>query len=198
MARLAADNERLSNVTARANSTQSLPDAQLRELLRLRGEVGVLRQQTEELETVRDENRQAHAALERSLKTQGTGTAAATADYWPRESWTFTGYASPDAALQSSFWAANNGDLKALATSVTGDVLKLMQEEFAGKSEAEASIRAMDHVISLKSVRILNREVKDDDTVVLTAEFESRTDTQQGKLVMKKIGNGWKLSALPR
>jgi len=196
MAGLIAENERLSNLLARANPTASLPDDHLRELLRLRGEVGLLRQQSKELETARTENRQAHAALESSLQGQGAGgaKAPATADYWPQDSWRFTGYASPDAALQSFFWAANNGDLKAMLASVTGDVRKAMEEEFKGKSESESSIRARDHVIGLKSVRVLNREVQADDTVVLTATFEDRTETHTAKLLVKKIGNEWKLS----
>ena len=189
MAGLIAENERLSNLVARANRPQSLPDDQSRKLLRLRGEVGVLRQQSKELEAVRDENRQAHAALASSPKTQ-----SATADYWPRDSWAFTGYASPDAALQSSLWAANSGDLKVLLASSTGDVRKMMEEDFRGKSESEASIRAMDEVSSLKSVRVLNREVQADDTVVLTAAFEDRTETHTSKLLLKKIGNDWKVS----
>ena len=196
---LIARNEQLSNVVAKATPPQSLPDDQTRELLRLRGVLGVLRQQTRELQTVRDENRQARVAPESSLRSQnGATNAAATADYWPRDSWAFTGYASPDAALQTSLWAANHGDLKALAASTAGDVQKLMEAEFGGKSETEASVRAMDEVMGLKSVRILNREVQGDDTVVLTAAFESRTDVQTGKLVMKKIGNGWKISAFPQ
>jgi hypothetical protein len=188
MAGLIAENEELSNLVARANRPQSLPDDQLRELLRLRGEVGVLRQQSKELEAVRNENRQARAALETSLKTQ-----SATADYWPRDSWAFCGYASPDAALQSSLWAANSGDLKVLLASATGDVRKMMEEQFGGKSESETSIRAMDEVSGLKSVRVLNREVQADDTVVLTAAFEDRTETHTSKLLMKKIGDDWKL-----
>jgi hypothetical protein len=190
MAGLIAANAQLSNLVARANGAQSLPDDQSRELLRLRGEVGILRQQSQELETVRNENRQARAALESSLKTQST----ATADYWPRDSWAFTGYASPDAALQTSLWAANNGDLKALLASATGEVRKQMEEELGGKPESEASIRAMDQVIGLKSVRVLNREVQSDDTAVVTATFEDRTDTHTVKLLMKKIGDDWKLS----
>jgi hypothetical protein len=59
MAGLVAENERLSNVVARADRQQSLPDEQSLELLRLRGEVGRLRQQTRELEAVRNENLQA-------------------------------------------------------------------------------------------------------------------------------------------
>src|SRR5438445_9584945 len=100
MARLITSNEQLSNLLAQAKSPPSLMDDQSRELLRLRGEVGVLRRQSRELETVREENRQARAALESSLKSQNTAKAAATADYWPQDSWAFKGYASADAALQ--------------------------------------------------------------------------------------------------
>ncbi len=194
MAGLVAENEQLSLLVARAKRPPSLPDEQLRELLRLRGEAGVLREQNQELETARNENRQAHAALESSLKTRG----AATADYWPRGSWAFTGYASPDAALQTLLWAANNGDLKAMMASTTGDVHQMMEKEFAGKSEDEASIRAMDEVSSLQSVRVLNREVQGDDTVVLTAAFDSPTDTHTVELLLKRIGNDWKVSGSPQ
>jgi hypothetical protein len=185
LAGLIAQNEQLSILAARANRPPSLPDDQSRELLRLRGEVGLLRQQSKQLETVRQENRQARAA-----------GGAATADYWPRDSWAFTGYASPDAALQSSLWAANSGDLKALLASVTGEAREEMEKEFGGKPESEASIRAMDQVIGLKSVRVLKREVQADDTVVLTAAFEDRTDTHTTKLLVKKIGNDWKVSGV--
>jgi hypothetical protein len=57
MAGLVAENERLSNLVAQANRSQSLPNDQLKELLRLRGELGVLRQrESKELETLRNEN----------------------------------------------------------------------------------------------------------------------------------------------
>ena len=85
---LVAENERLSNLVAQAHRPQSLPDGrvkaqsqpdeQLLELLRLRGEVGVLRQQSKELETLREENRQARAALASGRKAQNAGQAATT------------------------------------------------------------------------------------------------------------------------
>ena len=60
-AQLAVENERLSNLLAQANSTQALSQAQFRELLRLRGEVGPLRQQSQELARLQEENRQLRA-----------------------------------------------------------------------------------------------------------------------------------------
>ena len=196
MAGLIGEHERLSNLLAQANGSQSLPDERLKELLRLRGEVGVLRQQGKEIETLRQENRQARAALESTLRTRNAGTqrAAATTDYWPRDSWAFAGYANPDAALQTSVWAASKGDLRALLGSTTCELQKQVEKDLDGKSESEATVRAMDEVARLKSVRVVNREVQADDTVVLTAAFEEGTDTHTTKLLMKKIGNEWKIS----
>jgi hypothetical protein len=194
MAQLIASNEQLSNLLAKTKSSPSLTDDHSRELLRLRGQVGVLRRQSRELETVREENRQARAALASSLKSPGAAKAAATADYWPQDSWAFKGYASADATLQSSLWAANNGDVKALLASATGEMQKAMAEDLKSKSGTEASIRAMDEVSGMKSVRVVDREVRGDDTVVITAEIEGRTGTDTQKLVLKKIGNEWKIS----
>lgn len=55
---LAAENQRLSNLVARANNSQSLPNDQLSELLRLRGEVTRLRSGSQELAQLKAANAQ--------------------------------------------------------------------------------------------------------------------------------------------
>src|SRR5438105_3863004 len=77
MAQLVASNERLSNLLAQTKSPESLTDDESRELLRLRGQVGVLRQQSRDLEMAREENRQARAVLESDHSSQGAAKAAA-------------------------------------------------------------------------------------------------------------------------
>ena len=57
LAQLKTDADSFSNQLVAAGSSRSLPDNQLNELLRLRSEVGSLRQQTNELGKVREENR---------------------------------------------------------------------------------------------------------------------------------------------
>jgi hypothetical protein len=195
-ASLAAENERLSNLVFQSRSTQSLPEPQMRELLRLRGEVGVLRQQSAELDTLREENRQARAAMAKSLEAQSVvpAGAAATADYWPRGSWAYAGYGSPEAALQSSFWAANQGDLKTFMGGITGETLEKVENDFEGKFEGEIAAMTKAEVGRLKSVRVRSREAQADDTVVLTVEFEEENQVVTEKLLMKRIGNEWKLS----
>jgi hypothetical protein len=61
MAQLAAENERLSNTVNQADGSAPLPQDQVHELLRLRGEVGALRQKAKELDRVQEENRELRA-----------------------------------------------------------------------------------------------------------------------------------------
>ena len=60
LAQLAAENERLSNGVTRLKPAPPLSDEQLRELLRLRSEVGELRRQTNLIRELRNENRRLH------------------------------------------------------------------------------------------------------------------------------------------
>ena len=58
LAQLQTDNESISNRLASAGDSKKLPDEQFNELLKLRGEVGVLRQQIIELGKLQEENQQ--------------------------------------------------------------------------------------------------------------------------------------------
>ncbi len=206
LARLREDNRSLQqqveglrdakNQLAKAAVDQGEPAKRQRdqsELLRLRSEVGVLRQKTKELDTQRTEDRQVRAALEETQSADKVETAA-TADYWPRDSWAFAGYASPDAALQTFVWASSQGDLKTLLGSVTGEAQKRIEKDLEGKSEGEASLKAIDDAINLKSVRVYYRNVQSDDTVIIQTGYENGRVTYAEKLFMKKIGNEWKVS----
>src|SRR6266850_6571985 len=72
---LSADNERLSNLVTQATGVQLHANEQESELLKLRGEVGRLRQADKDLDTVREENRRFRATL---AKQNLPGAAGAT------------------------------------------------------------------------------------------------------------------------
>ena len=44
--------------------------------------------------------------------------------YYPKTSWAFAGYASPEAALQTYFWAINKQDAKSYEVSMTTSALQ--------------------------------------------------------------------------
>ena len=72
LAKLMAENQRLSNLVAEAKLGQRLSSAQLTELLRLRGEMRSLRERTNTARQMREENQrlQAQAATEPNQQTQ--------------------------------------------------------------------------------------------------------------------------------
>ncbi len=59
---LTAENDRLSNLLTQASRSGSLPKEQLSELMKLRGEIGLLRKQTNELGRLREENRRSQTS----------------------------------------------------------------------------------------------------------------------------------------
>jgi type II secretory pathway pseudopilin PulG len=70
IAQLESENERLSNLVVHATDTVRVASDPPRELLRLRGEVGVLRQQTNELGELRKENIKLSQAVAESETNQ--------------------------------------------------------------------------------------------------------------------------------
>jgi hypothetical protein len=184
MGELAAENERLSNIVAQASQSQPLSEDQMRELLRLRGEVAALRQQGKAPGPLPNENRQAPPSAE---------SAAPATNYWPRASWAFAGYATPNAALQSSLWAASKGDIKTLLGSFTGDAQKIAETLLSTNSESEVAAAVIGQLVGFKSLRVINSEVRDEDTVVITTQTDEEGGPQIKKAMMKKVGGEWKL-----
>src|SRR3569623_195150 len=90
--------------------------AQALEVHKLRGEVTLLRGSSNALAALRVEN-QRLAAENSALRSQGAQSESAQAgqgiagrNQFPRDSWAFAGYSSPEAALVSALWAKKQGD----------------------------------------------------------------------------------------
>jgi len=197
LTQLTAENERLSNLVTQATAAQLHLKVQESELLRLRGEVGRLRQAGKDLDKEREENRRFRATLaKQNLPGAAGATEGASANYLPRDSWAFVGYATPEAALQSGLWAANSGDINTFFASVTGETQADVKSDLESKSQADVKAKMMDEVAKIKSCRIVNREVLSDEEIVLTVAMdEGKQDATSSKLTMKRIANEWKFSA---
>jgi RNA polymerase sigma factor (sigma-70 family) len=104
LAELSADNERLSNQLAQVRGSLVLGNVDASELLRLRGEVGLLRRQLAGM----------------AAKTQTTTNQIQfTLPYLPREAWSDRGTAKPLDTIQTMFWAMGQGDQKRLEQIVS-------------------------------------------------------------------------------
>jgi hypothetical protein len=195
IAELSEENERLSNQVARAEAAQSLAPEELSELLRLRGQVGRLRQTDKEeaqLEATNAQLRAARAAWEKQV-----AEARAAPNFWAKDQLAFAGYAEPEATLKTVLWAMNTGDVKSyLAGWASGDnVDALFEEKLRDKDETELAEGRKSLAATLGpsiGFHILDKKVKSPDQVILNLSFDGEGKAR--KFVVQKAGNEWKLT----
>jgi hypothetical protein len=193
LTRLSAENERLSNLVARTQGPRPLAPEQLSELLRLRGQIGLLREAGKEMVQLQATNEQLRATLATSVDPLAEARAAP--NFWAKEQLAFAGYAEPEAALKTMLWAMNKGDIKTfLACWVTGsEVAAELGKELGGKSETELAVEGKKLAESLDpsiGFHILDKQVTSPDEVMLNLSCDGEGKVR--KFVMKRVGNEWK------
>jgi len=176
----------MSNQLAAANAAQSLPADQFSELLRLRGQAGV---QKNELEKLR-----AELALGPNSASSRAARERASKNYYPKESWAAAGFATPESTAQSLSWAASRGDVKAVLACLSQEAQAGVAKHFDGKSPDEITNEiASDagHFDKVDGLRIVNKKMVSDDEVFLT--FYNQGVDSWGSMRLKQFGNEWKI-----
>jgi len=124
---------------------------------------------------------------------------AASENDFPRESWAFRGYATPESALVSLVWAAVNRDLEGFLNSLSPEQqsrVRLRWQRQGLSDEAQFRNSISNQFGATKRIRILNKEILSDSEVILRLQMEGEkggTGTV-GKKV-QRIGNEWKIGA---
>lgn len=175
---LAADNQ--TNSTAQSSS-----DAQVSELLRLRNEVGRLRQQSNELATLR-------AALATAKKIQSNKPESAATRAVPKEAWANVGYATPEAAFQTICFAMSKGDVQTFMESISPEQQTNTLKAFQIKSEAEVAARWMADMEPVNDFQVVGKiEVGPDQVQMLVHTASEDLNTI---FVMTNVNNSWKFA----
>jgi len=198
-----AETQRLIGASRTAQSGEQNEElerlrTEMSELHKLRNEVSQLRAGAKETERLRTENQQLRAANRPPQTAPRIGeadppTAASQDGYHTKESWTFAGYATPEAALQSLVWAMREGDTKTLLASLTPEESARKAKDWAGKSESEIGADAKHDSDKINSFRILESKTLSDDEVVLHI-YVSGGDDKVEKISMKRVGAEWKFA----
>jgi len=174
---LTAENERLSKLVVQGKASQTAPSAAkpALELLRLRGQVGLLQNQNQEL---------AKLLLERQPAT-------AAADFVPSTAWADDGDATPEAAAGTFAWAIKSGNKDRLAailwspddpgTNAPG-LVDLVAKDFQSlMSEIEDSKLVLTDQTAPDAVTLwYQSRFKDGHTLV-------------SPITLQRVGNNWKL-----
>ena len=113
----------------------------------------------------------------------------------PKESWTFTGYATPEAGFQSTIWAASKGHVKTFLTGMSPDEQARMEKEFEGKSESDIAKVLSDNIGKITGFRFKSRQEISDSEIVLSIYSDGPNAVE--KMKFKKFGNEWKMDGNP-
>ncbi len=176
--------------------------ADAQDVARLRGEVTQLRNASKDGERLRAENQQLKSE---NQKLQGTAVAPAAqasstptpaAGVFPRESWTFAGYASPADALVSAIWSMQQGNPRQYFESLTPEEQLRMTKTWEGKSPAEIAAKHQNDTAKITGMRVLNEQVVSAEEVQMNVLIEGVDRAE--KVSIKKVGNEWKFGGYIR
>lgn len=173
---LEAERERLARELAQARDARALSQGQLTELMRLRGEVGPLRRDSQDLARLR---------AEQLAKRTDAVTPASGADYLPAATWANVGAAKPESAIQTFLWAGKHGEM-----DLVGKLLRWQRDaDIPASGEldqtfAEGLVAGTTRFAgSLQGFRVVTEDTAGDNETRLGIEL---TD-EQGKAQVHKL-----------
>jgi type II secretory pathway component PulJ len=207
-ARLHAENQALAQQLAQGQELQTANEKLSRdieqasaaakdstsELLKLRSEVTALRRQTNEVERLREQNRQLAARQESAdaARRRKTPPDVPPQDIHPRENWQFAGYATPDAAIESTAWAFNQTNVIAFLNSFAGDARKEMENDLKQRSLTDMLAERARST----GFRILRRDAMSDNKMVMRVFSDGEDDAPDGgsDYTFERIDGLWKIT----
>jgi cell division protein FtsB len=191
-AQLARENAELPKLRAANQEIVALTGAN-QDLPRLRNEIRQLRQSKPEIEKLRAENTRLAAAVN-SATNSGRPRLTEMEGFVAKDTWANAGFATPEATLQTFFWAAQQGDLQRLAECMTPESRRGFEKEFEGKTDEQRRKmfeEGFARVLRIPGYRVAERQQTSDDKVTLSLQAAAGGRTIQ--FPVQRIGNEWKI-----
>ncbi len=194
----------LADKLAKRDAELQVLRVQVQELLKLRHEARALRAGTNEIARLQEENRRLKAASTNSPPESPAPTIVVTTgdaeEFIPKESWTFAGYATPEATLQSWMWSLREGDLNAFLESLGAEGYAKFQSQLqqSNKSEEDLSADLKRQAEGFAGFQILDQNPTADDSITLLVRMPAGDGSPgvniRHRFLFTRVGNEWKMS----
>jgi hypothetical protein len=211
---LLADNEQLrsriasledevassNNIVDIARAQTEKVRLQTSELMRLRNEITQLRSESKNMEPLTTENQRLKAELAQikaaAANVPPAETNAMRTGHFPRESWSFSGYSSPEAALVSAIWSMKEGNPQSYLDSLAPSEQERVAQVWQNKSEGEIAEKHKSDVASISGIRVLDRQNISSGEIVMNVFLEGPGRVE--KIRMNQVGQDWKFGGFIR
>ena len=189
---LAETEERLRNSSAQYSEFEQLRKDHL-ELLRLRGEVPRLRNESKRPGDLSNQQPAVQQQQTEIPKTYDDRTAA----YLARNSWADVGMATPEATMQTIAWAIGQTNLARAMDCFAPDFRDQFEKGIA--KDPGATNPAGGFWPTVTGVEILGQRAIDADQIELVYQFEEALTKRRPEVqLLKRFGNEWKFAGEPR
>ena len=191
---LAAENRDLPSLRA-AEPVQTDRSANA-ELLRLRNQVRQLRAQQQDAEKLRAANQRVAEEIK-----SGKFTPRRLADMEgavPRDKWTFAGFATPEATVQSFFAGAASGEIEQFINCMTAEhAAKFRDEMVRDPARTQEEFKeGLGKMASLSAFRIAQQKAISPDIMMI--EIQMTVDGERMPMPLRKVGGEWKIDPTAR
>ena len=172
--------------------------SQMKELLQLRNEVTQLRNQQQKAEQLAAELEKVKHGLAQGQPAQDAAAPDWIAgDVFPKESWNFAGYATPEAAMISAIWAMKEGDRARYLESLTPREAERMIALWVSNDGGTAVDEKHRNLIApISALRVLERQATSPTEMVMNVFIEGPGRVERVRL--SQIGEEWKFGGFIR
>lgn len=109
---------------------------------------------------------------------------------FPKSSWHFAGYSSPESVFMSCMWAVNNDDTNTLLASVSPS-----EQERLNQAQEIITDKDRESYAQMTGYRIVDKQMVSEDKVVLAVQTGQ---DPAAKFVMERINGEWKFAGRVR
>jgi hypothetical protein len=189
IAQLKMDNENLSNLAAQTKNSQSLPDEQFAELLKLRGEVGVLRRQLE-LQKART-SQLAQAVQQSALLEKAKSIPLSPSAFISTNQLTNAGLDTPEATVQTYFHGMFSDNYDQVVSTMSSQIPGPKLDNPKDREDFEKTIG--ENISTLQGIQMIAKKTVSDDKVDMEVMvFQEGKAPDMSINHMVKEGNQWK------
>jgi hypothetical protein len=111
----------------------------------------------------------------------------------PREKWTFAGFATPEATVQSFFAGLASGEVEQFINCLTPNLAAKFRAEMAKDParKQEDFKKGIAQMANLSAFRIVQQKPRSPDTVLI--EIQMTVDGERMPMPLQRVGNEWKI-----